>query len=1418
MSKPTAQKWDRRPWLAGLVRVIVTVAPIAFSVVTVLGLGRVWQRPEGLVRTIGWWIGLSLVATGVMWVMDKWFRRLLPIGALFKLSLVFPDRAPSRMGVAMRHGTVRQLKRNVESGEFSNAAPQAAAEQLIALAATLNDHDRLTRGHTERVRAYSVMIGEQMGLEGDELELLNWSGLIHDIGKLTVPAEILTKAGKPTDAEWGILRKHPAAADLLVEPLRPWLGLWAESATQHHERFDGKGYPNGIAGHDITLAGRIVAVADAYDVMTSARSYKQPMPADEARKELAANAGTQFDPDVVRAFLTISIGRVRLVMGPLASLFQMPVGNASLGAAASSGVSAAAAMAIAVVAGVSSTPAEVAAPVPEVIALVAPSAVDISINGEEDGTFLVDVAGQTTGAIESIYLIGDPEYGTAVVYPDGTVGFTPDANFYGTTTVDYEACFGAGECDQATLTFVVEPVNDPPLALPDAVEIAEDTTAVVDVLANDSDVDGDAARLESFELLTDPNHQLVPTQASIEDGQIIIEPGLNDWGSTLVLYTITDPSGATSSAELLVTVLPVNDAPIARSDTLTMLSDSTASLDVLGNDSDVDGDVLTIQSVTSASGGLATSNGRTVTFAPNAGFTGLARFNYTIRDVAGETSQASAQITVIKPASKLILSPDAATVPEDGSVFIDVLANDSSSPAAFATSTLRVDSVPAKGTVMRSGGGFQYNPSPDAVGLDSFEYFVCDVDGGCGTASVTLKITAINDAPSFTVGANHTTTEDAGPRTVAGWATSITPGPADESAQSVSFKVTAANPALFSIQPAIAPSGTLTYTPAPNANGTTALTITLTDSGGATSPPQTTVVTITPINDRPVAVADSVAVGEDPADAVAFNAIANDTDLEGDTVVYTSATTSTIVNGVIVDNLNGTFNYTPDEDFNGIETFSYTISDGNGGNATGTVTITVTLVPDAPVAIDDARAVDVDTPLVVSAPGLLANDYDVDVETLTVNATPTVAPLFGTLTLAADGAFLYIPNSGFSGTDTFGYEISDPGGLTAAAMVTVKVASGTVLQAFYFGNNGSSANNYSLTTSPPVSSSPVFDADGDGSPGLSIKADKGKDYETDEATFQTWSQTAAAPLELDGPVTFDLWASNKNFRTDRKGHAYAYLYDCLGSTCTTIAASDLHVAAWNDGVADFVFYQIDLGSVTHTVPAGNDLVVRLQFKHENMWVAMTADYPTNLSITLANQPPVAVDDAATILEDSGSQNIAVLSNDTDLDIDPSSVTITGGAAAGVASPVGDGTINYTPNANANGIDTFTYEVCDLSGACDSATVTVTTTAVNDVPAFIGGGNVAASGFGTKTFAGWASGISAGPPNEAAQALTFTVTGNDAAGLFATQPAVDPATGELTFRASSSGVATITIELGDDGGTANGGVNTSTSFTFTITIS
>ncbi len=292
------------------------------------------------------WFAQGLaVGTGISVILDRWVRRLLPLVALLRMSMIFPDEAPSRFAMALRAGSFRRIEQRVaevnQTGLGANAAEASAT--AIEFITMLSDHDRMTRGHTERVRAYADIIGTEMGLSDDERAKLAWGVMLHDIGKVTVPADVLNKTDPLTDTEWALLKTHPEAGGRLLTPLADWLGPWARAAAEHHERWDGGGYPLGLSGEEISLAGRITAVADAYDVITSNRSYKKAMSVEAARREMVDCAGAQFDPAVVRAFLNVSLGR-RWTAGVLATLSNLPLANlTSAPAVITAGVAASAA-------------------------------------------------------------------------------------------------------------------------------------------------------------------------------------------------------------------------------------------------------------------------------------------------------------------------------------------------------------------------------------------------------------------------------------------------------------------------------------------------------------------------------------------------------------------------------------------------------------------------------------------------------------------------------------------------------------------------------------------------------------------------------------------------------------------------------------------------------------------------------------------------------------------------------------------------------------------------------------------------------------------------------------------------------------------------------------------------------------------
>ena len=532
-----AERWRSRPVASVALRTAIAVAPFATSFTLSWWASKRFP-PERLNLDVWvWWMMIAGLAVVVMILTDKFARRFLPLAGLLKLSLVFPDEAPSRFRQALRRRTTTQLAREVEHhrthGTFTERT--TSAEYLLNLAQAVTDHDRLTRGHSERVRAYSDLIAEELGIPDEDREKLHWAALLHDVGKLDVPAAILNKDGPPDEAEWEVLKTHPAAARAYLAPLAPWLGQWIRAADEHHLRWDGRGYPATTAGTDISMAGRIVAVADAFDTMTSVRSYKPAMSAADARTEIARCAGTQFDPAVTRAFLNVGLGRLRVGAGPLGwlghtlGLESIPLSGATAPvASAAAPVMSNAAMTVGQVAlGIATAVgghsiADGASEPPPVVA------------------FADDPATTTTTTTRP------PATTTAVTPTTVTPTTVAPTTFAVTPTAVAPTTTAAPSTTAAPTTTAPEG----PRALDDGVRVEEGERKKIRVLENDRP-GGSPLDPDTLTIVVAPSHA---ERYRVQDDHIRYESVENYEGSDRIVYRICDETGLCDTAAADITV------------------------------------------------------------------------------------------------------------------------------------------------------------------------------------------------------------------------------------------------------------------------------------------------------------------------------------------------------------------------------------------------------------------------------------------------------------------------------------------------------------------------------------------------------------------------------------------------------------------------------------------------------------------------------------------------------------------------------------------------------------------------------------------------------------------------------------------------------------------------------------------------
>ncbi len=628
----------------------------------------------------------------------------------------------------------------------------------------------------------------------------------------------------------------------------------------------------------------------------------------------------------------------------------------------------------------------------------------------------VDDEDKDTLSVEN--LIIDKGNGTLVDNGDGTWTFTPQIDDDTEVSFTFDIIDDEDLVVSGSANLDILPINDAPNAENDVITTEEDTAVTIDVLVNDSDVEGDALSIQSASV---PSEQ---GSVDIVDGKLVFTPAENFNGEATITYIVTD-GDLTDEANVTVTVTPVNDSPVAVDDTTSIQEDTAVTIDVLTNDTDVDGDKLSIESasVPKEQGTVEVVDGKLV-FTPAENFNGDAEITYTVTD--GElTDEAKVTVTVNPVHDVPTIKVDAVESITENAVSTDTVVatltvRDTDTPEDQLTVSLENNS---NGYFVLVGNEVKLTQAGvDAVNNDELNLKDLTIsasvsDGVNPTAndSDSLIVNRVNDAPTVENAiADQELSEDFATYTI------DLNDAFKDSDSALNFSVSGNSNVLVSIE-----NGIATISPTADWNGSETLTFTATDPSGE-SISQTVNFTVAPVADI---VADKATVVEDMPTII--KVLGNDT-FEGDDKVVSLDTNNGPANGTVSVNPDGSVTYTPNDNYHGTDSFTYIVTSGGVSEST-TVNVDVTPENDAPVAKDDTTITDEDTPVTID---VLPNDTDVDGDKLSIESA-SVPKEQGTVEVV-NGKLVFTPAENFNGDAEITYTVTD-GQLTDEAKVTVTV-------------------------------------------------------------------------------------------------------------------------------------------------------------------------------------------------------------------------------------------------------------------------------------------------------------------------------------------------------------------------------------------
>ncbi|WP_148714755.1 tandem-95 repeat protein [Chitinolyticbacter meiyuanensis] len=935
-------------------------------------------------------------------------------------------------------------------------------------------------------------------------------------------------------------------------------------------------------------------------------------------------------------------------------------------------------------------------------------------------TYTIAAGGSATATLAGV--------GTLVMNSNGSYSFTPATNYNGSVPpVTYTATDGTSSATN-TLTISVTAVDDPSVLAPDSKTVAEDNVASGNVLSNDSDVDN-VLSVASFSVTGVPGSFSAGQTATLagvgsftlgSNGDYTFTPVAN-WNGNVPQVNYTTNTG--SSSTLNITVTAVNDAPIAAPDSNTTAEDTpltvTAANGLLANDSDVDGNPLTItqfsvanvagtftagQTATIAGVGSLTINGNgSYSFVPAANYNGpVPVATYTVSD-GTTTATSTLTLNVTAVADPTVTAPDTLTVAEDsGTSTGNVLSNDSDPDGPLSVSQFVVSgttyTIAAGGSatatlagvgtlVMNSNGSYSFTPATNYNGSVPPVTYTATDGTSSATNTLTISVTAVDD-PSVLAPDSKTVAED----NVASGNVLSNDSDVDNVLSVASFSVTGVPGSFSAGQTAtlagvgsftLGSNGDYTFTPVANWNGNVPQVNYTTNTGSSS----TLNITVTAVNDAPIAAPDSNTTAEDtPLTVTAANGLlANDSDVDGNPLTitqfsvanvagtFTAGQTATIAGvGSLTINGNGSYSFVPAANYNGpVPVATYTVSDGTT-TATSTLTLNVTAVADPTVTAPDTLTVAEDSG--TSTGNVLSNDSDPDgplsVSQFVVSGTTYTIAAGGsaTATLAGVGTLVMNSNGSYSFTPATNYN-------------------GSVPPVTYTATDGTSSATNTLTISVTAVDDP------------SVLAPDSKTVAEDNVASGNVLSNDSDVDNVLSVASFSVTGVPGSFSAGQTATLAGVGSFTLGSNGDYTFTP---VANWNGNVPQ----------VNYTTNTGSSSTL-------------------NITVTAVNDAPIAAPDSNTTAEDTPLTVTAangLLANDSDVDGNPLTITqfsvanVAGTFTAGQTATIagvgsltinGNGSYSFVPAANYNGpVPVATYTVSDGTTTATS-TLTLNVTAVAD---------------------------------------------------------------------------------------------------------